>query len=731
MPDVSSTSPLPRLAGGFCLAAGLFMTAPAAGQGAETQLDTIVVESERTGRPSRDSVRSPTDLTAPNTTGSRLPGTARDIPASVEAVNQATMQERGNRNWVEALQGLTGFTAAIRPGAAGIMSARGFTENGFALLYDGIRVSSTTISARNYDSFVFDRIEVLRGPASVLYGEGAVGGAINLVRKQPSAVDQPFEAITSVSTPGGVRLGLGKGGVIGESFAYRVDGVVTRDLGQVDDNRIRQGQINGALRWQVNERFAATIDFDYLRSSIDNAYWGTPLVRGAIAPALRRVNYNTIANNRYDDSVLWLRARFDYETDDGWRLSHQVWNHQANRDWINAYRFAAIPAGGTCRFRGQSLVNGTGTDQVCRMTWENLGYDHRFTGNRAEAAYRGRISGLEVAATFGVELAQTRWTSPRSEVTSLQLVDPFNPPATDFFSRGTARNQTVRANLTQGAVFGEGRVEVLPGVKLVAGFRSDWLAVDYDRQPANQTYSRNYQPFTYRVGAVWDVWSQASLYASFATAVEPRFALFTLGATDTPFSLTEARQIEIGFKQGFWNGRGEVTAALYRIEKTNVPSTDPLTGNTVQVGRQSSQGFEIGGSYRPVDEIRLTANLAMVEARYDEFRSGSADFAGNRPPNVPRWVANLGAVWSPDPKWSLGGSLSYRSSIAADDANTVKLPAALIADVFATYRVSASADVTLRVHNLTDAVYAAWATDANYVILGRPRTFELGVRARF
>jgi iron complex outermembrane receptor protein len=679
----------------------------------------------------RDYIRSTTDLNAPNTIGSRLPGTARDIPASVESINQATMQERGKTSWVDALQGLTGFTSAVRPGAAGVASTRGFTENGIAVLYDGIRVTNTTISTRNYDSFIFDRVDVLRGPASVLYGEGAIGGAVNLVRKQPSGVNEPFETISSLSTREGVRQAVGKGGPLGNGFSYRLDGVVNGYNGPVDDNQVRYGNVAGALRWDVTPQLSSTVDFDYMKSKIENAYWGTPLVRGQIRSDLREVNYNNLPNNKYDDSVLWLRWNTTYDTEE-LKIRNRFWSYQSDRDWINTYRFAYIPAGGTCSFRGQNLLNNTGTDQVCRQTWENLGYDHRFIGDRFDVNWNGSLGAMPLSTVMGVEVASTRWDSPRNEVTSLQLVDPYNPAPTDFFTRGTARTQNVRADLTQKAVFGEARLEVLKGVKIVGGFRVDQMEVDYNRQPTNQLYSKTFEPSTYRMGALWDIRADTTLYAQYATAVEPRFALFTLGRTDTPFSLTNARQVEGGIKHAFANGRGELLAAVYHIEKTDIPSTDPLTGFTVQVGKQTSRGFEISGSYRPMETLRLEANFAYVNARYDEYRtSTTANYTGNTPPNVPQVVANFGATWQPFTNWAVGGWINHKASIKADDANLVTLPSATTADVFATYRFAQNADLTFRIRNITDAVYAAWATDANYVILGSPRTFELSLRTRW
>jgi iron complex outermembrane receptor protein len=703
---------------------------------AKAVLGVVLVEPPRTAAAvsSGAAFKSTLDLDAATTAGSRLPGTARDVPASAETINQATMQERGKETWVDALQGLAGFTSAVRPGASGVMSARGFTENGFALLYDGVRVSSTTISSRVYDSFIFDRIDVLRGPASVLYGEGAVGGAINLIHKEPSRERQPFETLTSFSSLDGFRLGLGTGGPIGDSFSYRLDGVIHNFDGPVDGNEIEYGTLAGAFKWQINSKLSSTVDFDLMRTRIEDAYWGTPLVKGRIDSRLRDVNYNNLPNNKYDDDVAWARWKVDYEASSNLKFRNQLWSYQADRDWINTYRFVHIPAGGKYTFRGNTIENTTGSDKVYRLTWENLGYDHSFVGDRFDGTWTGTLGGMKASAVMGVEVGRTRWDSPRSETTSPQPLDPFNPEPTDFFDHGTGRAQNVLAELGQSSAFGEGRLEVVPGVTLVGGFRKDWLQVDYERQSGtspDQVYDANYQPGTYRVGALWNIWRGTTLYAQYATAVEPRFALFTLGAGDTVFTLTEAKQVEVGVKQSFDNGRGELVAALYHIDKTNIPSVDP-TGATVQVGEQSSKGVELAASWRPTDALRFDANIAFVDARYEDYSTSSvADFTGNRPPNVPDTVANLGVSWKTLPLLTVGGWLHYHSSIMADDTNTVSLPGAVIADVFASYQVAPAADLTFRVHNLTDEVYAAWATDANYVILGAPRTYSLTLRTRF
>jgi iron complex outermembrane recepter protein len=116
---------------------------------------------------------------------SRLGLTLREIPASVEVITQQAMQERGLRTVSEAIQGAVGVIAGDHPVSPGAFSMRGFSQGQVRLLFDGLALGPTGFVTRPRDSWNLDRIEILKGPASVLYGEGAVAGAVNLVTKRP------------------------------------------------------------------------------------------------------------------------------------------------------------------------------------------------------------------------------------------------------------------------------------------------------------------------------------------------------------------------------------------------------------------------------------------------------------------------------------------------------------------------------------------------------------------
>lgn len=132
------------------------------------QLDRVDVISEK-----EKTFSLPID--APVGTGSRLSLTLREVPASVSVIAQEVMQARGLRTAVEAVEAAVGMTGGTQFGSIPTYSTHGFGGNNVTVLRDGIRQNTASQSSRTIDAFLLDRIEVLKGPASLMFGEGAVG----------------------------------------------------------------------------------------------------------------------------------------------------------------------------------------------------------------------------------------------------------------------------------------------------------------------------------------------------------------------------------------------------------------------------------------------------------------------------------------------------------------------------------------------------------------------------
>ena len=219
---------------------------------------------------------------------SRLGLSIREIPASVEVVDQTLLQERGLRTISEAVEGATGVTVGDSPGNPANFSMRGFTNNQLRLLYDGLLIGPASMTSRPRDTWNLERIEILKGPASVLYGEGALGGAINFVTKRPLRSDQvTVDALLSYGTFNTIRAAAGSGGPLRwDNLHYRVDlSYQTADsFSGVQRTPYTYWNMTSALLYDVNPRLNFEVSFDV---SHDRSvpYWGTPLIPGSFAGA--------------------------------------------------------------------------------------------------------------------------------------------------------------------------------------------------------------------------------------------------------------------------------------------------------------------------------------------------------------------------------------------------------------------------------------------------------------
>jgi iron complex outermembrane recepter protein len=673
----------------------------------------------------KDTRSLPLDL--PASTASRLGITLQETPASVEVLSKETMRERGDRTVTEAVEKAAGFTAAVTPGSPGMFSTRGFTNNAVAWLYNGTRIpGGSSMSARVLDIANFDRIEIIKGPAGVLHGEGSIGGAINLISRAPNFSNQPWELDYSYASFDTHRLHLGTGGAINDDVAaYRIDYSGTRFGTNVDHERGSLDRFTGSVLFKLSEKTKLTFELDKLYDDTDNVYFGTPLVNGKLKSSLRKINYNDISGNRYKSDSLWLRANLEWLPNEQWEIRNQFYYYTAYRDWRNteAYTYNA-------------------NNTVTRASWGDLDQDHDLIGNRFEALHKGQIAGLDNRFMLGTDINQTDFHNPRNGFPGgpLPATNAYNPADTSFAigSGGVFKgNDTRDVTINQWSAFMDDQLSLTSKLKAVLGLRYDQFDTDWKYStPATVTKRSNtYEFVSYRLGGVYDITPTLTTYASYGSAVEPGATLLLLNSTQSQLDLTTAKQAEIGLKHAFWEGKGEWTAAIYEITKKNVFVTDPNNSqNRLPIGQQSSRGIELGLGLRPSAQWQIDANIAATRARYDDYSTGipPVNFSGNQPPFVPDYVANLGLRFMPTSDLSFSTWIRHVDSIYANDANTIRLPAYTTVDVAADYKVSKAVNLGFRVRNLTDEFYATFgSSNGRQAMIAAPRTFELSVNLRY
>lgn len=683
------------------------------------ELSVISISGER------DKRVVPLDLSA--STGSRLGTTIKEIPASIDVVSQEIMQERGDRTMVEAVGKVAGLNGAPIGGSHTGFSARGFIDNGVTWLYNGVRVpGGSNMSARILDTANYDRIEVLRGPASVLNGEGGTGATINLITRAPSFATQPFEVDYALSSYNSHRLHAGTGGTIkDDAVAYRADFSTNRYGSNVHGERTELDRFTGAILFKFSNTLKLTLELDKMRDDVEDIYYGTPLVNGKIDKSLRRVNYNNLTDNVYASDTTWLRANLEWQATPDIEVRNQTYYYDSFRDWrdVDDYTYiaGAVPT-------------------VTRRTWADLDHDHQLIGNRVEALFKGKLGGLDNRFLLGTDINRTDFQSKRNgfPAGTEAPVDAYNPPEVPF-SSGTTTYKTLARDVTieQWSVFAEDQLSVTSKFKLVGGFRHDnfktnWIYYDQAGAPRE---SKQHSFNSWRAGVVYDLTPGTTVYASYATAVEPGGTLLVLNRNQSQLDLTTAKQLEIGLKQGFWSGKGEWTAAIYDIQEKNVFVPDPANpANRIPVGKQSSQGVELSLGLRPTRQWQIDGNIAYVHARYDEYSTGNppVSLSGNIPRLVPRWLANFGVQYKPSNAWTFGAWAKHVDKSYINDRNTLELPAYVTLDLSADYKYSKTVDVGFRIRNATDELYAVSSYGQSpQVLIANPRTYEVSLRTKF
>lgn len=656
-----------------------------------------------------------------NNTGSRLGLSARETPASVSTLDAADIAERSLVRAQDVAVRMPGMSEAPAPGNGGSsLSARGFGgHNSVAQLVDGTRlvVAAGTVSYP-FSTWPLASVEVLRGPASVLYGDGAIGAAVNYVTRQPDFEHSRRAALFGAGSFGTWQAGAGFSGPVNESVAYSLYADAEQSDGYRRDNGYERRNLSGALAWRVNRDLTATLSLDAGHND-DARYFGTPLRSGKLDPRLRRTSFNVDdALVRYNDRI--GRLRLDYRAAPGVRLRNESYYLSSKRHWRNAETYT---------------FDGAGTS-VNRADYLEILHDQEQHGNRLDAVVDGSIAGLANRLVVGFDWYRTRLVhSNNSPYGGASTVDPYDFASGSFVSP-VPTIPGRRAELETRALYAEDMLDIGAGWKLVAGLRRDAMDFDNTDLRTGVALGKRYAPVTGRLGAVWSPNARLSLYGQFGTATDPLSGALALPNGSVSFDLTRGRQLEFGAKGSVAAVKGEWTLAAYRIEKRNLLSRDPDNPTLAQqIGRQSSTGLEFAFAAEPLRGWTIDANAAVLRARYDDFNEIVAGRAvsrdGNTPAGVPERTASVWSRYRFLPQWDAGLGARYVGLRESNAANTASLPAYTVLDASLAWRQSSALVLTLAVNNLADRDYALSGSGGVRWLLGAPRSVRLTARTSF
>lgn len=678
--------------------------------------------------------RTQAALTVPTSTGSRLGLTPLETPATVSIVDGEELRARGDLTIVDAVTRAPGISTSANPGNGGTaLVARGFSGQGSVLqLYDGIRLfpvaGTITFPA---DPFNVDRIEVLNGPSSVLYGQGALGGAVNVITKKPNTERTEVDSEASYGAQESWHVAAGAGGPIGDTLSYRADGSYRRSEGYVDRGQSSSYALSAALRFAPSETFSLTLRDDYANQR-PTEYFGTPLINGRLDTSIRRRNYNVAdANLHYRDNRLVLTgqwtpsAAISISNTAYWLISKRLFKNLESYCWIDA--------DGDCPNGYNSTSGAPGT--IYRT--DNLGIFHDQTqiGDQGSVKWSSALAGLGNDMVIGFDVNRVKLTYSNNFSSDLQedFVDPqaFDPGQL-LDTQGIAPR--FRTRTTEYSFFIEDRLRFSEKLSIVAGLRDEHDRVYRQNiNPAGvigpRLFTKTLHNTTWRVGAVYQPTATVSLYGQYSTGTDPLGTLTTYSGSQTQFSNATGNQVEIGAKASILGGRGTASIAAYRIVKHGLLSQRTATSPIEQVGQRSSKGIEAAISLDLPFGIGIDANGTILDARFDDFVSGSSIYTGKTPPGVPEESANLWLRWDTVRNVQVRAGLRYVGPAYSDNANAFRVPGYAVIDAALSHALTTNVAMDLRIYNLFDKDYATTTYNDEQWILGRPRSVVLTVRA--
>ncbi|MEM8611829.1 MAG: TonB-dependent siderophore receptor [Cyanobacteria bacterium P01_H01_bin.105] len=628
---------------------------------AETNPLRLVVTGETLG----------SDYFAPRSnTATRTDTRLLDIPQAVQVIPEQVLDDRQVSDLDEALENVSGVVADNGEGAGVEFSLRGF--QGARVLRNGFNVAggdplSSILALPEVANL--EQIEVLKGPASILYGEIQPGGVINLVTKRPTA-EPMYNLELQVGSRSFFRPQIDISEQAASNVRYRLNFLLERDDGfRGFDQEIDREFVAPVVTWDISDNTDLTVDLEYLT---DERPFDTGLL--ALGDGVIDVPQDRVVGE-LDDVV----ERSFFST--GYELNHQFSDNWSVR---NAFRYSSQNYDSNAFF---PLVFDEATGFVARLNSATEWYQD-YAGVQTDLVGKFETGSIDHTLLFGVDYSYSR-------ANIVALIDPPIPatlaplnifdPVYGFAQRrsfdefsAAARIQDV--DTTRFGVFLQDQIDFSDALKLVAGIRYESVDQDLTNgqslfDPTGRSVSQTVDDFTPRLGLVYQPVPELAIYGSYSRSFVPS------GSTDIAGDFIEPEEgegYEIGLKTELWDRRLIATLAYFDITKRNVATPDPnapaFLNAAIATGEQRSQGIELDIAGEILSGWNLIANYAYTDARITEDNQFSE---GNGLVGIPEHSAGLWTTYTFQTGvlegLGLGLGFNYVGERSGDLANSFRL----------------------------------------------------------
>lgn len=651
-----------------------------------------------------------------NSTATKIAAPLRDIPQTVDVVPAQIIQDQAAHSLQDVLKNVPGVSLNLGDGQRDQFVIRGFDAMG-DMYIDGMR--DDALYYRDLSNI--ERVEVLKGPAAVLYGRGSSGGLINRITKKPG------ETIRTIKLNGGSykqrRGEFDVGDKLGDSAAFRINGAVEDSGSFRSQGFLERQNLAPSLHLQLGEDTSLLLQVEKLHDRRVTDF-GIPAYRGKplnIDPDTYYGSRNARDDDYTDSDVLSGRAVLKHQINDQWSV----------RNMVGAYHYEMD--------RNNTLVSGVNDNlRTATLTHNQLWRQDDGWFNQLEVLQKAEWAGMQHQLLYGLEVGEQRKTMKRwawsNPTVTVSLFDPVLPSLSQFGVRGSNPNLSNQTILQVTGVYVQDMITLSEHWKALVGSRHDRFAQKVEDRLSTVSPERTDHTWSPRVGLVYQPTDWQSYYISLSRSFQPSGETLSFSQQQSQLAPEETNNIEIGSKTDFFNGKLSTTAALFHLERENIKGTNPVNNALIGVGTQLTEGLELTMTGEIAPRWQVFAGYAYLDARITDsvaIQNGVA-LQGKRAALTPKNSANLWVMHQLNEGWSVGGGLNYVDNRYASNDNLVALGSYMTADAAAIYH-SPRYDLAFNLKNLTDKRYYAsgHGTNNNLNGPGAPRRAEVTLTMHF
>jgi iron complex outermembrane receptor protein len=658
-----------------------------------------------------------------STAGTKTNTPILEIPQSISVVTRDQMNDQQPQSLNEALR----YSPGVVPESEGVSSnfwsgssllLRGFTPE---VYLDGIEDDGGGNDL--IDSYFYQRVAILSGPSSVVYGQASPGGIVDVESKRTSTIPihQAVFGLGSYDRYEGM-LDLG-GPVAGDQrFLYRVTGVGFSENTQTQFVNEQRLAIAPAFTWQPNAKTNLTLLGNYTYNPAIGQYAYVPAIGSALPNPYGKISTSFYIGdpnfNKTEQISTYIGDQFTRVLNDHWSLyegaRYNVNNNHANMIWPDALE--------------------PDDQTVDRYSWiRNAAFNSFINDDRITGDFK--IGPIRQVVVAGVNY--THWHEHWAWGSNYDIptINLFNPvyyqqiaaPAPASFSHELY-------NASQTGLYAQDQIS-LGNWHLLVGGREDWVNVNAAYTGGSEVLSPS--KFTYRAGLNYVFHNGVSPYFSYSTSFQPEGGTTSTGA---PLPSETGQQYEAGIKYQMPRFNSFFTAAVYSLAQQNVPTTDSANPNfEIPIGEVRSRGIELSDHTSLTHNLDLIASYTYTYSIYARSNDTAADLNGVQVPIVGKYQDSVppqaGSVWAnytlrsgPASGLGFGGGVRAIGYSYGDEANSFKVPAFTLFDSALHYNFSEDSPLLkglrfqINASNIGDKSYVASCFSSDGCYFGLRRT---------